>query len=286
MSLRSIRSGATAITEAGVLQFITDLLKLSGVFDVTAGQLLVSAGSGLSVNVATGRAYLLASGGNGYPVINDAAISNLSITANNSGNPRYSAIVLYKDLGASPNADDTNTTLVVSVDGTPAASPSYPTVTQIQAITGAGNPYIVLAEVLVNNGASSPTQIVDTRPSVAFRNDILNQDAWVPYSPSAGTTLYLDFSSGKKFQVNLPNGTVTLALLNVPLNPKSFDLRLTQPATGSGLVNFWAGLSWSNNSVPVLSVTNNKSDEFIFNFLSVTNDSTNTSEGVQVLQNV
>src|SRR5258708_23412622 len=110
MALRSIKSGATAITEAGVLQFITDLLKGSVVFDVTAGQFKVTPGSGLSVNIATGRAYLLApSGGNGYPVINDATISNQAITANGSGNPRITAVVVYKNLATSANSDDTNT---------------------------------------------------------------------------------------------------------------------------------------------------------------------------------
>src|SRR5450759_701380 len=98
MSLRSIRSGGTAMTEASLLQFITDLLKVSGVFDITGTQFQVTAGSGLSVNIAVGRAYLLApSGGNGYPIINDASISNLAVSANASGNPRYTATVLYKD---------------------------------------------------------------------------------------------------------------------------------------------------------------------------------------------
>ncbi len=248
--------------------------------------MLVSSGVGLSVNIATGRAYLLASGGNGYPVINDAQISNLSINANPSGNPRYTSTVLYKDLGVSPNADDTNTTFVVNIDGTPAASPNPPSGSTIQSTIGAGNPYIVLANNLINSGASAPTHIYDVRPSVAFRSDILNQDAWVPYSPTAGSTLTLDLALGKKFQINLPNGAVTLALVNVPLNCKSILLRFTQPASGSGTVTFFSGISWPGGVTPSLVNVNNKSDEFVINFLSVTSDSVNTSEGAIVGQDI
>jgi len=287
MALRGLRSGGTAHTEASVLAFITDLLKASGVFDKLAGQFNVTAGSGLSVNIAAGRAYLLASGGNGYPAINDATISNQAISSNSSGNPRITAVVLYKDLGASPNSDDSNTTKLMMVDGTPAASPSAPSDATIQAAVGSGNPFIRLANVTVNSGATSPTAIDTTVcPQVAFRSDIINQDAWVSYSPAAGTTLTLDLSKGKKFQINLPNGNVTLALLNVPKNCKSIILRFTQPSSGTGTVTWWSGITWPNNISIVLTNTVNKSDEVAINFLSVTNDSTNTSEAIITGQNM
>src|SRR5882724_1661398 len=285
MALRSIKTAATAITEAGVLQFITDLLKFSGIFDVQAGHFAVTAGSGLSINIATGRAYLLApSGGNGYPVINDAAITNKAIASNATGNPRISTIVLYKDLTISANSDDTNTTFILEVLGTAASSPVPPSNSTIQAAVGAGNPYTPLNNVRVNSGATAPTSLTDVRQQVGFRNDIFNQDQWVVYNPTAASTLTLDLSLGKKFQINLPNGAVTLALLNVPLNCKSIVLRFTQPSSGAGTVTYFAGLSWPNSVVPTLSGVN-KSDEFGVNFLTVTNDSTNTSEGVPILQN-
>ncbi len=286
MSLRSIKSGATGITEAGVLQFITDLLAQSGVFDILAGQFKVTAGTGLAVNVAAGRAYLLNPGGNGYPIINDSQITNLAINANSSGNPRITSIVLYKNIGASPNVDDTNTNFVVSIDGTPAASPNPPTSGQITAITGA-NPYIILANVTVNSGASSPSSIDNTpMPQVKFRTDIFNADAWVPVAAAVGGTTYLDLSLGKKFQVNMGAGNTTFALKNVPLNCKSIDVRITQDSGGNRTITWWANLSWPNASAPTLTVTANKSDEFGINFLSVTNDTTNTSEGFVMGQNI
>ena len=171
--------------------------------------MLVSSGVGLSVNIATGRAYLLASGGNGYPVINDAQISNLSINANPSGNPRYTSTVLYKDLGASPNADDTNTTFVVNIDGTPAASPNPPSGSTIQSTIGAGNPYIVLANNLINSGASAPTHIYDVRAHLLLSVPIFSIRMpgfhLVPTAGSVQLTLRLFQLLGKKFQIDLPN---------------------------------------------------------------------------------
>lgn len=285
MSLRSIRSGATAITEAGVLQFITDLVYLSGVFDILAGQFAVTAGTGLAVNIATGRAYLVNSGGNTYPVINDATISNLAINSNGSGNPRITSIVLYKNVSASPNSDDSNTVFCVAIDGTAAASPTPPNNTQITAVTGS-NPYIVISNVRVNSGATAPTSIDNTViPQVVFRTDIFNNDRWITYNPAASSTLTLDLAQGKKFQVNLPNGTVTLALVNVPKNPKSILIRFTQPSSGTGLINWFTTGVWDNGVTPSLTATVNKSDEFEVNFLNVTNDSTNTWEGAQTHQN-
>jgi hypothetical protein len=175
------------------------------------------------------------------------------------------------------------------VDGTPGDSPSAPSDATIQSAVGSGNPFIRLANVTVASGASSfTTGNIDNTvcPSVGFRMDILNQDQWVTYNPGAGTTCTLDLSKGKKFQVNLPNGAVTLALLNVPLNCKSIDIRLTQPGSGSGTVTWFTTGSWPYAIVPTLTATVSKSDEFGINFLSVTNDSTNTWEGFVVGQSI
>lgn len=288
MALRSIKTAATAITEAGVLQFITDLLKFSGVFDVLAGHFAVTAGSGLSVNIATGRAYLLAaSGGNGYPVINDAAITNKALTANATGNPRIASIVLYKDLTISANADDTNTCFILEVLGTAASSPVPPSGSTIQSAVGAGNPYTILNNVRVNSGATTPTSLTDVRQQVGFRSDIINQDAWVPVAGVAAGTTTLDLSLGKKFNITMGAGNTTIAFINVPLNCKSIVIRIIQDSGGSRTVTWWSGLSWSNGgTAPLLTTTANKADEIGINFLTVTNDSTHTSEGFIVGQNI
>ena len=286
MSLRTIRSGMTTGTEASFLQFVTDFLAVSGVLDIVNGtQLVVSAGSGLSVSIAVGRAYLLASAGDGYPIINDAIVANLAVTANSSGNPRYTSTVLYIDVGASANAAATNVAKIINVDGTPAPSPTPPDNTAILAATGAGCPYIVLANVLVNSGASVPTSITDTRPQAKWRSDLLNQDEWVVVAATVGGTTTLDLSKGKKFQINLGAGNTTFALLNVPLTCKSIDLRITQDGVGSRVITWFSGISWPGAVVPTSSGAS-KTDEYIIQFLTVTSDSVNTSEGLIAGQNI
>ena len=287
MSLLTIRTGGTSMGEGQLLQFLTDLLNVSGIFDVKAGHFAVTNGSGLSVNIAAGRAYLKASGGNGYPVQNTASITNQSISANASGNPRITSVVLYVDLGASADSTASNVAKIMMVDGTPASSPAAPSLSAIQSAVGSGNPFCILDDVRVNSGASAPTSHDFSRAQqVGFRSEIFNQEQWVTYNPGAGTTLTLDLSLGKKFQVNLPNGAVTLALVNVPLNCKTIEIRFTQPSSGVGTITWFGGVVWANAIVPTLTATVNKSDNFAIQFLSVTNDSTNSSEGSIINQNV
>ena len=92
--LGTLRSGATAIPEANVLQLATDLVTSQGVVSISAGHFAVTLNTNLTVSVAAGRAYLIATGGNCYPIINTAPIT-VSINTNSSGNPRITSLVLY-----------------------------------------------------------------------------------------------------------------------------------------------------------------------------------------------
>ncbi|MCL4389827.1 MAG: hypothetical protein M1484_04480 [Patescibacteria group bacterium] len=286
--IRTIRSGGTAHTEASVLQFVTDLLKASGVLDTTGTQFKAQAQASpdMTALINVGRAYILNSGGNGYPIYMDAS-SNVTFGANSSGNPRIDSVILYIDLSASPNADSSNVAKLAVVQGTPGASPNPPNTSQIQAAIGASNPYIILANVTVASGAVQITNgnIADVRTQISFRSDVLNQDQWVTVNATTSTTT-LDLSKGKKFIVNLQTATTTLALLNVPLNCKSIVVRPVQDATGSRVLNWWSGLSWPGGTAPTLTTTANKADEYGINFLTVTNDSTNTSEGFIIGQSI
>ena len=283
MSVTTIRSGATAIAEANVSQFLTDLLKVSGVFDISGTMLKCTPGSGLQLLVAAGRAYILASGGNAYPVIVDSSTS-ISISSNSSGNPRITTIVLYIDLSASANSTASNVAKLLTVDGTPAASPTAPSDSDIQTAVGASNPWIRLSTVNVVSGASSFIQndITDKRLIALFRSDVLNNDNWIPYTASGATTT-LDLSLGKKFRVTLAAST-TLALLNIPLIPKTIEVAIVND--GSHTVTWWANLKWPDNVVPTLTLTNTKVDKFVIDFVTVTSDSVNTSEGAVVSQNI
>ncbi len=288
MTLYTARSGATAIPQSTFLQFLTDMLKVNGVMDTVNGtQFNVTAGAGLSVNIAAGRAYIAASGGgDGYPIINSATISNLAITANASGNPRISSIVLYVDLAASPVSDGSGVAKVVSVDGTPAGSPTAPSGATIQAAIGASNPYITLANVTVNSGGSVPASISDVRPQAGWRADLLTQDKPVAVAAVVGGTTTLDLSQGKKFIVTMGAGNTTIAFQNVPLIPKTVLIKIIQDGVGSRTVSWWTGLLSAGGSAPTLTTTASKGAEFGFNFLTVPTDSIHTSEGFIVGQNI
>jgi hypothetical protein len=286
----TIKSGASAHPESSVLQFVTDLLKTTGIMDIVNGtQFKVNqkASPGMGVKVHLGRAYLLASGGNGYPVHMDTDDSSaVTVEANVSGNPRIDAVVLYVNTGGTPNSDGSGVALLKDVAGTPGASPSAPSDSTIQSSVGAGNPFIRLANLAVASGASSilDSNITDTRTQVAFRSDLLNQDAWVPVAAVVGGTTNIDLSLGKKFQVTMGAGNTTFALKNVPLIPKSFILRITQDGVGGRTVTFWGSLDWGVEGAPTLSTDPSATDEIAFNMLTVVSDSVNSSEGIIVKQ--
>ena len=285
MSLQTIRGGAsvTSIPEQSVLQMLTDLVKASGILDITGTMFKCTPGSGLQILINVGRAYLLASGGNAYPVINTVS-TGVTISANASGNPRYTTLVLYQDMGASANADASNISKFLAVDGTPAASPTIPSDATIQSAVGGSNPFVRLSDVIVVSGASSFIQndITDRRTQALFRSDILNQDNWVPVAATGATTT-LDCSLGKKFRVTL-GATTTLALLNLPLMPKTIEVAIVND--GIHGLTWWSNLKWPDNVVPTLTMVNTKVDKFVIDFITVTSDSVNTSEGAVVGQNI
>lgn len=184
MGIYTQKSGATAHPEASVLQFITDLLNTSGVLDLSSSNHFIveqQSVPNMTVKVATGRAYIKDTSGNGYPVRNDAS-TNVSISANSSGNSRIDALVLYIDKSATPNTDASNVAKLLVVEGTPAGSPSAPDSTAIQSAVGAGNPYTKLAHITVASGATSiaTANISDQRTACTFI-DKLGAD-WIQIS--------------------------------------------------------------------------------------------------------
>lgn len=90
-----------------------------------------------------------------WPVCSDA-VTNVTIAANSSGNPRIDIIILEVDNVTPPNDDGSNVFDISVVQGTPAGSPSAPATPS--------NAYKI-AEVAVANGASSivNANITDTR---------------------------------------------------------------------------------------------------------------------------
>lgn len=122
-----------------------------------ATSLAVSAGSGMSVRIAVGDA-IISTPSSGKRIQSDA-IETVTITAANATYPRVDSVVAYIDSAVQPTTaviDNVNGILkFAAVAGTPAASPTAPTESMIQATIGAGNRYMVLADVKVPNGATS-----------------------------------------------------------------------------------------------------------------------------------
>ncbi len=105
-----------------------------------------------AVNVRPGSALV-----NGALYINDA-VKALSIAANASGNPRIDSIIVRKDVAA-------QTCRAVVKQGTPAASPVAPTLTQSAAVWETP-----LADITVANGFATLAQST-IQPTAAPRNE-------------------------------------------------------------------------------------------------------------------
>lgn len=122
-----------------------------------ATSLAVSAGSGMSVRIAAGDG-IISTPSSGKRIQSDA-IETVTISAANATYPRIDSVVVYIDSVIQPTTaviDNVNGILkFAAVAGTPAASPTAPTESMIQAAIGAGNRYMVLADVKVPNGATS-----------------------------------------------------------------------------------------------------------------------------------
>ena len=120
-----------------------------GVYESVGGALQVLAGSGLVVNVQTGRAII------DCKWMELDAVEAVTISEANSVLNRYTAVVARLDVTEREMVIDT-------VDGTPASSPTKPSITYNSSIKE-----ICLAMVYVPAGATAITQanITDTRAS-------------------------------------------------------------------------------------------------------------------------
>lgn len=131
----------------------------------SASDLAVTAGTGMNVIVSTGNG--LISTGSGYARrIGTTSTNTVTISAASSANPRIDSIVGYIDNSITPETsvvDNTNGILnFAAVSGTPAATPTAPTASAIQTAIGAGNPYIILANVTVPTSATAASSFTIT----------------------------------------------------------------------------------------------------------------------------
>lgn len=111
-----------------------------GVYQNVDDACVVRASAGMTVTVGKGRAVI------GGKWLKNDALYDVTITGSNPTNPRYSAVVIKLDNNA-------RTITLTSVNGTPATTPTKPTVTDTS-----NTKYLILAYVLVPAGATSILQ--------------------------------------------------------------------------------------------------------------------------------
>jgi hypothetical protein len=193
----SIRQGTSAHPEQSVAHLTHDLIYQTGVVNLTSDWKVSEHNpQNMSIDITPGRGFFKKTvmTYHGY----SDAVENIAIGANNSGNPRIDAVVLYVDLSVTPNSDASNVLKSIVVQGTPSSSPTPPTDNEIQTVIGSGNPFLRLANVYVASGASLITNadITDTKVAAYLKTPggikdcdgiTLNNDKAIKQKDSNGT---------------------------------------------------------------------------------------------------
>nr|DAS72651.1 MAG TPA: hypothetical protein [Caudoviricetes sp.] len=174
MTRRVFNYGGGMHSPAALTQFLRDA------FDgEVANGMEVVAGSGMNVTVKAGTASV---GKDPSYDINIAGTETVNIDAASPSNPTNTLIVAYVDrdvAGSIAVTDNTNDVFKLkAVSGAPAAVPSDPTTSAIQAAIGAANPFIILARVLKRTGATSvlSSDITDLRKMIVLHPGRVNSD--------------------------------------------------------------------------------------------------------------
>lgn len=260
MAIYTLRSGGTAHPEESLLQLLADVVLESGVKDLSSTdnhfKVTQNTTPNMSVNINQGRA-VIRNGFTAYPVRSDAT-ENRTIGNNTSGNTRIDAVVLYIDLGATPNSQSSNVAKISVVQGTPSSSPVAPSDSAIQTAIGGSNPFIRLAHVTVVNNASSITNanIEDRRVKLRTIHNI-----------NATTTTYsssitIDVGQFNDHIITLTGNMTISGFTNFTVNVP-FILRLVQDGTGGRTVTWPSNIDWFGG-VPLLTATANRKDTFLF----------------------
>ena len=157
---------------AALTQFLRDALD-----GEVANGMEVVAGSGMNITVKAGTASV---GKDPSYDINIAGTETVNIGAASPSNPTNTLIVAYVDrdvAGSTAVTDNTNDVFKLkAVSGAAAATPSDPTTSAIQAAIGAANPFIILARVRKQAGATSVAEgdITDLRKMITLREGRIN----------------------------------------------------------------------------------------------------------------
>lgn len=260
MAIYTLRSGGTAHPEESLLQLLADLVLEGGVKDLSSTdnhfKVTQNTTPNMSVNINQGRA-IIRHGLTAYPVRSDAT-ENRMIGNNTSGNTRIDAVVLYIDLGASPNSQSSNVAKISVVQGTPSSSPVPPSDSAIQTAIGGSNPFLRLAHVTVANNASSivNANIEDRRTKVKTIHN-LN-----PTTTTYSSSITIDVGRNNDHSITLTGNMTISGFVNFTVDVP-FVVRLIQDGTGGRTVTWPSNIDWFGG-VPTLTTTANRKDAFLF----------------------
>lgn len=122
-----------------------------------ANSLKVSAASGMTVHVAPGDG-IIGTPNSGKRIQSDA-VETVTVSAANATFNRIDSVVVYIDSAVAPTTaviDNVNNILKFAVvAGTASGNPVAPNEATVQAAIGAGNSYMVLADIIVPSGVTS-----------------------------------------------------------------------------------------------------------------------------------
>lgn len=233
----SNRDGNGKTSEEGHYRLQTALLS-GNTLQSTSLAVTQNSPTGLSVLVAPGDFKIDTTSGYSYTGWNNISTA-VTITTADPSNPRITTIVAYVDKGASTSASPPNNPGIIkfmAVNGTPQAVPVAPIDATIQTAVGAGNPYIAIADVRVNAGATAilNTHITDRRAPITLFADMFTTDSSMADKdtrkvPSqAAVKDYSDFNF---------DATATLTNFNLPAFLKPRKYKIPGNATMSAITN-------------------------------------------------
>ena len=121
---------------------------------------------------------------------------------------------------------------------------------------------------------------IELLSKVVKKGELAVEPVEILLAPAAAGTATLDLSNFRDFWITMPAGNITIALSNETFG-NIFMAHITQDATGSRTVTWFATIRWAGNVVPVLTTTANKRDTFGFVRTGV-----NTYDGFVVGKNI
>lgn len=198
----------------------------NGSIVASPSDLKVSAGSGMNVSVATGAGIIGSGTLSGVRFAIDSPVT-VAINAASTANPRMDSVVAYIDKSVSASTsvvDNTDLGIVKfkSVAGTPASTPTAPSTSTIQSSIGAGNPYMVLANITVPTSSSAASSFMITDMRITPTSAIITDGSITTpkLADSSVTSDKVDFSTFKFPIPDYSNGTAIPNSTNTWTAPK------------------------------------------------------------------